>query len=146
MKSFATLSLLVITLFFSSCDETKKVIDVAGNVQLSGNYTVNSIEGNALSAIKPSLSFAALSGRVSGDAGCNTYFADYSTNVNSLTIGEVASTKKACAKNIMQVENRFLETLANVGGYRIQDNVLTLYAKNDQSVLITATKNQEDDN
>ena len=145
MKSLATITLLVFTLIFTSCDETKKVIDVAGNVQLSGNYTVTSIEGNSLSTTKPTISFAALSGRVSGNSGCNTYFADYTTNVNSLTFGELAVTKKMCAnKNTMQVENNFLEAMNNVGGYRIQENVLTLYAKSDQSVLITATKNQED--
>ncbi len=144
MKSLATLSLLVFALVFTSCDETKKVIDVAGNVQLSGDYTVNSVDGNSLGVTKPTITFAALSGRVSGNAGCNTYFGDYSTNVNSLTIGELAVTKKMCPKGQMVVENQFLEAMNNVGGYRIQDNVLTLYAKSDQSVLITATKDKEE--
>ena len=71
MKSLATLSLLVFALVFTSCDETKKVIDVAGNVQLSGNYTVTNVDGTSMSATKPTITFAALSGRVSGNAGCN---------------------------------------------------------------------------
>lgn len=144
MKSLATLSLLVFALVFTSCDETKKVIDVAGNVQLSGDYTVNSVDGNSLGVIKPTITFAALSGRVSGNAGCNNYFGDYTINNNTLTFGELAATKKMCQKGQMEVENQFLEVMNNVGGYRIQDNVLTLYAKSDQSVLITATKDKEE--
>jgi len=144
MKLFATISLVLFAFVFTGCDEAKKAIDVAGNVQLSGNYTVTNVDGTAMSATKPTITFAALSGRVSGNAGCNTYFGDYSTNVNSLTIGELAVTKKMCPKEQMVVENQFLEAMNNVGGYRIQENVLTLYAKNDQSVLITATKDKEE--
>tara|TARA_R100001369_G_C3325777_1_gene169748 strand:- start:6530 stop:6970 length:441 start_codon:yes stop_codon:yes gene_type:complete len=145
MKSLATLSLLVFALVFTSCDETKKVIDVAGNVQLSGNYTVTNVDGTSMSATKPTITFAALSGRVSGNAGCNNYFGDYTTNVNTITFGELAVTKKMCGdKNAMKVEADFLKAMNKVGGYRIQDNVLTLYAKSDQSVLITATKDKEE--
>ena len=52
--------------------------------------------------------------------------------------------QEMCPKEQMVVENQFLEAMNNVGGYRIQENVLTLYAKNDQSVLITATKDKEE--
>lgn len=144
MKSLATLSLLVFALVFTSCDETKKVIDVAGNVQLSGNYTVTNVEGTSMSATKPTITFAALSGRVSGSAGCNNYFGDYTINNNTLTFGELAATKKMCGEAVMEVEDSYLKALNKVGGYRIQDNVLTLYAKSDQSVLITATKDKEE--
>ncbi|PVW14118.1 META domain-containing protein [Marixanthomonas spongiae] len=145
MKSLATLSLLVFALVFTSCDETKKVIDVAGNVQLSGNYTVTNVPGTAMTAIQPTITFAALSGRVSGNAGCNNYFGDYTINNNALTFGELAATKKMCGEDVMEVEDNYLKTLSKVGGYRIQDNVLTLYAKSDQSVLITATKDKEEE-
>lgn len=144
MKSIATLSLLVFALVFTSCDETKRVIDVAGNVQLSGDYTVTNVEGTSMSATKPTITFAALSSRVSGNAGCNNYFGDYTITNNTLTLGELAATKKMCGEDAMQVEDMFLETMNKVGGYRIQDNVLTLYAKSDQSVLITATKDKEE--
>ncbi len=49
MKTIATLSLLIFTVIFTSCDETKKVIDVAGNVQLTGDYTVSALNGKKLS-------------------------------------------------------------------------------------------------
>jgi len=143
MKSLATISLVLFALVFTSCDETKRVIDVAGNVQLSGNYTVTNVEGTSPAATKPTITFAALSGRVSGNAGCNNYFGDYTTNVNNITFGELAATKKMCGENVMQTEDTFLSAMNKVGGYRIQDNVLTLYAKSDQSVLITATKDKE---
>ena len=144
MKSLATLSLLVFALVFTSCDETKRVIDVAGNVQLSGDYTVTNVEGTSISATKPTITFAALSSRASGNAGCNNYFGDYTITNNTLTLDELAATKKMCGEDAMQVEDKFLETMNKVGGYRIQDNVLTLYAKSDQSVLITATKDKEE--
>ena len=38
MKTIGTLCLLTLFVIFTGCDETKKVIDVAGTVQLSGTY------------------------------------------------------------------------------------------------------------
>jgi heat shock protein HslJ len=50
-------------------------------------------------------------GRVSGFAGCNTFFGTYTQLGASLNFSSLASTRKACEKTIMQSEAKFLSSL-----------------------------------
>lgn len=135
---------MIISLFamllFISCDETKKVIDAAGNVQLSGNYTVSDIGGVGVSANAPTITFFALDKEIKGNTGCNSFFGNYAIDLYKLTFSEIASTEMACDRPIMRNENAFLQALRDTGSYTLQDNVLTLYSKTDRSVLLTANK------
>lgn len=134
------IALCTMAIFFISCDETKKVIDVAGNVQLSGNYTISSLGDKKVSDIAPTISFTALDKSVRGNTGCNSFFGNYSVDLYALTFSDIASTEMACDEPIMTNENMFLAALRNTGSYGIQENVLTLYSKTDRSVLLTAQK------
>jgi heat shock protein HslJ len=46
----------------------------------------------------------------------------------------------ACEEPIMTNENLFLQALRNTGSYSIEENVLTLFSRNDRSVLLKAQK------
>ena|SRR5690606_5198076 len=144
MKTLATLSLLIFTLIFTSCDETKKVIDVAGSVQLSGNYTVYALNGKKLAnTTNPTFTLSALDNSVRGTTGCNSVFGNYTIDLYAITFGDLAVSEKACMdKNIMKSERDFLDALNNTGSYGIENNVLTLYSKTDRSVVLNATKDQ----
>ena len=136
----ALIVLFMTTILFTSCDETKKVIDVAGNVQLAGNYTITTIGDMAVSENAPTISFIAFDKSIKGNTGCNSFFGNYALDLNVLTFTGIGSTEMACEQPIMDVENQFLQALRNTGSFSLQNNVLSLLSKDDQSVLVTAQK------
>ena len=142
MKTFATVSLLLFAVFFTGCDETKKVIDVAGSVQLTGSYTVASINGKNLeNTTNPTFTLSALDNSFRGTTGCNSVFGNYTIDLYSINFGDLAVSEKMCMdKNIMNTERDFLNALNNTGTYALQNGVLTLYSKTDRSVVLTASK------
>lgn len=142
MKTLATLSLLVCTLIFTGCDETKRVIDVAGNVQLTGSYTVSALSGKKVATNpNPTFSLSALDNSFRGTSGCNSVFGDYKLDMYAISFDNLAVSEKYCAeKGIMDTERDFLNALNNTGSYALENNILTFYSKTDRSVLLTATK------
>jgi len=66
--------------------------------------------------------------RVTGSAGCNRYFASYSTDGNGITIRNAGSTKMFCGspEGLMVQESRFLSHLAVASTFTINGTVLTL--------------------
>ncbi|HPE83467.1 MAG TPA: META domain-containing protein [Aequorivita sp.] len=142
MKTLATLSLIIFTIFFTSCDETKKVIDVAGSVQLTGSYTVSALNGKKLvDTTNPTFTLSALDNSVRGTTGCNSVFGNYTLDLYSLSFGDLAVSEKMCMdKNIMKSERDFLDALNNTGSYTLDNGILTLYSKTDRSVLLNAKK------
>ncbi len=144
MKTLATLSFLIFAVIFTGCDETKKVIDVAGSVQLTGNYTVSTINGKKLvNTTNPTFTLSALDNSFRGTTGCNSVFGNYTIDLYAINFGQLAVSEKMCMdKNIMKTERDFLDALNNTGSYALENNVLTLYSKTDRSVLLSATKDK----
>jgi heat shock protein HslJ len=67
-------------------------------------------------------------GKVTGSAGCNRYFADYTLNGTSLRFGHVGATKMYCGDpaGLMQQEQTYLARLGSVESYRIEASRLVL--------------------
>ena len=66
-------------------------------------------------------------GRVTGTAGCNTYFASYKVDGNKLTISQAGSTMMACADQaVMAQEALFLQSLSKAATYQITGDTLTI--------------------
>ena len=62
-----------------------------------------------------------------GSAGCNRYFGRFLTpGGDSLVMGEAGSTMMACPEPAMAQEYRYLQTLGNVGHYRMAAGELLL--------------------
>lgn len=142
MKILATLTALIFTLAFTSCDETKKVIDVAGNVQLTGSYTVSAINGKKIeSTTNPTFSMSAIDNSFRGTSGCNSIFGEYKLDMYAISFDNLAVSEKYCAeKEIMKTERDFLDALNNIGSYALENGILTFYSKKDRSVLLSAKK------
>ena len=140
------ITIVLATLVLTGCDETKKVIDVAGNVQLSGAYKVSSINNNALSENAPTMSFFAMDKTVRGNTGCNSFFGNYTPDLYAMSFNDIGSTELACDQPIMDVENAFLSALRKTGSYDIENSVLTLYSKADRSILLVAIKDRAAEN
>lgn len=140
------ISILVLSLFITGCDETKKVIDAAGQVQLSGTYHILSIGQDIISENAPNITFSALEKKVNGSTGCNRFFGTYTLDLYALGFSEIASTEMACEEPIMTRENAFLSALDQTGSYTLETEILTLYSKTDRSVLLIAKKQHSTEN
>jgi heat shock protein HslJ len=80
--------------------------------------------------------------RVTGNAGCNDFFASFSTGDNTITIGPVATTFKFCAEppGVMEQEAEFLAALASAATYSIQGNLLETRRDDDQLAVVTTRR------
>ncbi|MEM7084791.1 MAG: META domain-containing protein [Bacteroidota bacterium] len=144
MKKLITL--LLAAFAFISCDETKKVIDVAGTVQLSGAYKVSSVNNNSISENAPTFNFYALDKTIKGNTGCNSFFGNYTLDLYAISFSHIGSTEIACDPPIMDIEHAFLNALRNAGSYDLENSVLTIYSKADRSVLLVAIKDRAAEN
>ena len=70
-------------------------------------------------------------GKLTGSAGCNTYNGTYTassgSSENEIAIGPLATTRMACAENVMGQETRYLSALEAAETYTIEDTTLTIY-------------------
>ena len=138
MKNIITI--VVISFLITACNGSKKVMDETGNVQLSGAYRISSISNNAVSENAPTLNFIELEKSVRGNTGCNDFFGNYTIDHSTLSFNDIGSTEMACEQPIMDIENAFLQALQKTGSYDIENSVLTLYSKNDRSIILVAIK------
>ncbi|MFA7198086.1 MAG: META domain-containing protein [Methanoculleus sp.] len=67
-------------------------------------------------------------GKVTGNAGCNSYGADYVLDGAKMTISPPISTKMYCGEpeGVMAQENTYLNLLPSVSSYRVEGNRLVL--------------------
>ena len=73
--------------------------------------------------------------KISGSAGCNDYNATVtSAGGQSLAIGPIASTKKACPEPIMAQEDDYLTKLQNVRQWQFLSGQLALIYQNEGRV------------
>jgi heat shock protein HslJ len=89
------------------------------------NWTLESFHtADAVSSVISGTTITAVfyeDGRVSGTAGCNTYFARYNLSGSSLSIGTIGTTKMHCgAPGVMQQENTYLALLGKVTTFTIE--------------------------
>jgi len=63
---------------------------------------------------------------VSGSAGCNRYSGSYTWTGDQLSFSPLASTKMACAEDVMAQESAFLASMEQVASFAIEGSQLTL--------------------
>ena len=74
--------------------------------------------------------------RVSGESGCNNYFASYAVDGNALTISQAGSTLMACEPaELMQQEVDFLAALQSAATYTIDGDQLLIANAAGETVL-----------
>ncbi len=72
-------------------------------------------------------------GRLSGQAPCNRFFADYALSNDSLSLDKIGATKMACP--FLKEEQVFFTQLAKVDNFEIKQNILLL--KQGDEVLLS---------
>jgi hypothetical protein len=65
-----------------------------------------------------------VSGRVTGSAGCNSYFGDYVRTGDRLTITAVGTTDMACEPEVRRVERVYLDRLQRTARFRVSQQRL----------------------
>lgn len=138
------LSLLALLIVTNSCNCSKDMID--NNTEntdkeltiLSGNYRVNQIETNSSISSKINISFDSKTGKVSGFAGCNSFFGTYNVEKSTIKFNNIASTKKLCQSEIISLENKFFKVLNSSNVFSIKDNILSLLEN--ETIVLQATK------
>jgi len=68
------------------------------------------------------------SGEVTGNAGCNEYFATYLTSDNAIMVGNIGVTRKFCTTppGIMEQEAAYLAALQSAVSYTVDGNQMTM--------------------
>ena len=134
MKILLSLFMLLTTL--NSCDSSKKAIENSDKMQqsLSGTYYITQLGDTDVSANKMVISFDDATNRISGYAACNNFFGSYETENNTITFGNVGSTKKMCQKDLMAFESQFLKSLNSVNSFSIEDSGIS-FSENDQVLI-----------
>ena len=95
------------------------------------NWTLESFHsGDSVSSVIAGTTLTAVfseDGRVSGSAGCNSYFAHYTSTGTSLSISGIGSTKMYCTTpGVMQQESTYLSSLGQVATFTIEGNRLSV--------------------
>ena len=105
------------------------------NLVQETDWTVASIGGRPVPGTRrPTVSFA--DGRVSGNAGCNSFGGGYKVERGALTASRVISTRMAClGPGIMQAERKFLSILAGPARITLDGNRLILKAAAGTAIL-----------
>ena len=80
--------------------------------------------------------------KVSGSAGCNTFQGPYTSNDKIAAIGPLASTRLACAEDVMTQETAFLAALQGVGLVESRGSTLQLEDRSG-SILVALARPSE---
>lgn len=103
-----------------------------------GEWHVSELAGQpSLAEPRITVTFAS-DGRVSGNASCNRFGADYQLTGEGLRIGKSLSSMMACEPPIMQQEQLFLDILQNVARFSVADGgALVLHTNDDRRIVMT---------
>ncbi len=133
-------------------DENGKVVavfeaqsqDLAGTSWLAtfvmSETPQDAVSSGSIQAAQQTLAFDQ-EGKLNGNAGCNDYFADYTVDGSSLSIGAIGSTEMFCGEGLMAEETAFLTALENAASYQITGNTLQMLDSDDNTLIsLTRTK------
>jgi heat shock protein HslJ len=67
-------------------------------------------------------------GNIAGDASCNRFGGNCTIEGNTMTIGPLRSTRRACEPEVMQQEHKFLALLGAVTAWSMDGDELVLVA------------------
>ena len=100
--------------------------------QLAGvNWKVTSFNNNRQAVVgvlgQSSITMSFKDGQVAGSAGCNNFHGTYATEGTKLTLGPLATTRRACEEPLMTQEQEFLAALASAVTWSIDGNVLDMH-------------------
>lgn len=107
--------------------ETMMADDGAGDPLSQYDWVARTIAGKDVIGPPGRVTLSFREGRVSGRAGCNLYSGPVEYGKGAIKIGNLISTKMACAEpGLMQQESAYLNTLEGAQSYAARGDSLTI--------------------
>ena len=75
-------------------------------------------------------------GNLTGNSGCNTYRAEYTTGSGAILVGQVITTKMACEEEVMKQEAAYLELIETIYRAEMNQSELVLFDYHDDEILV----------
>lgn len=127
MKQFTLL--FIISLAFFACESTQKEKPQGGDLSKNTWKLVEYDFGGTtyLEEGQRPITARFEKGTINGTAACNRYFGNYEAKGIGLRFNEVATTKRICADDLMNLEARFLNLIENARNYTATLNKLTIF-------------------
>jgi heat shock protein HslJ len=139
MKQVIKFSILIFSLFFISCKETKPSVEETMITVYSGDYEIKSLNNQQLER-KLFFTIDSNENKISGKTDCNTYFGDYVvTKNNKIEIELLGVTKMYCENNVMKFESELFKAFSNIIAFNFDNNRLTFFNK-EGNLIIRAYK------
>ena len=120
------------------------LVFVAQVQKLDGGWQVNGFNNgrDAVVGLKGDapITLAFEKGAVSGDAGCNTVRGTYAVDGQRVKIGPLATTRKACAEEVMTQEREFLAALESATTWSVEGDTLDMHRADGQRAVMAVRK------
>ena len=127
--AYLTIALIVLALLLVGCGSRAALEDT--------QWVLVALNGDPpLTNTSPSAEFSA--DQISGSAGCNHYFGEYTVRDANITIGDLARTEMYCVdpEGLMVQEDNFLAALESAASYRLVSERFELLDANGSVVLV----------
>lgn len=128
-----TATLAGIVFFASACGGDDDAAEAPASLDGSSWTLVEGIDIPIPDDVAMTIAFEA--GRASGSGGCNRFMGSYEQDGESISLGRLASTRMACAEEVMSAERAYLSALESVTSWSATGGVLVLSDDSDQASL-----------
>ena len=138
MKQTIKFSVLIFSLFFISCKETKPAVEKKMMNVYSGNYEIKSLNNQQLER-KIFFTIDSNENKISGKTDCNNYFGNYIVTNNKIEIEPLGVTKMYCEDDVMKVESELFKAFRRTMTFNFDNNMLTFFNR-EGNLIIRAYK------
>lgn len=127
----------LLPLLLFSCTATQQIEEKPDlSLQLQGEWNLQTLRGvaPATSIHLPTLEIDLKENRITGNSGCNNYFASIeSCSPTTLSFSAIGATRILCLSE--NIESDYFQALQEVTTYKIQANTLLLLNKQGEEVV-----------
>jgi heat shock protein HslJ len=102
---------------------------------IGSEWLAEDIDGAGVAGNSHSTLHFAAADHVDGDTGCNRFMGPLAAEGQSIRIGPLATTRRACAPALMDQERRYLVALARGSGLRLDGALLVLLDESQQPLV-----------
>ncbi|HET7361320.1 MAG TPA: META domain-containing protein [Salinimicrobium sp.] len=120
------LLLLFAILMLHACANAPKT--ASGDKHPEGELLLTSVQGYNVASEELTFTFNTEDHKVSGEAGCNHFSANYDRDKNNISFDSAVSTKKYCEYH-QEMENKILSALSEVSKFVRDGNEYLFYSQ-----------------
>lgn len=136
MKNLLAILVISSLAIFQSCSTQNTNDPQPLNLELSGTYTLEYVDGvnidEGFPDKKPTLTLESISKKLTGNTGCNQMFGSFTTEQNKITFSGVGSTKMFCEG---VNESAYTSNLEKTASYRFDNNKLSFFDEKGKELL-----------